>query len=84
MYILIVKWLYVHYEERCMPGMGSGRGMGKGGGQGRNNGGAFGRGGFCVCAECGAKTTHRQGMPCTSVKCPDCGHVMIREELLNR
>lgn len=63
---------------------GSGRGEGRGGGRGRNNGGAFGTGGLCVCANCGEKIPHQQGVKCTSVKCPKCGHVMIREELLNK
>lgn len=63
---------------------GSGRGLGNGGGRGRNNGGAFGTGGFCVCPNCGEKIPHQRGTKCTSVKCPKCGHVMIREELLNK
>lgn len=62
--------------------IGQGRGMGKGGGQGRNKGGAFGPGGFCVCAKCGEKIQHQQGVKCTTLKCPKCGHTMIREELL--
>ena len=63
-------------------GMGSGRGEGLGGGQGRNKGGAYGTGGFCVCAKCGEKVPHQQGVKCTTLKCPKCGHTMIREELL--
>lgn len=68
-------------------GMGMGRGSGSGssgGGQGRNRGGGFGSGGFCVCAKCGAKTPHQQGVKCTTLKCPDCGHTMVREELLDQ
>jgi len=63
---------------------GSGQGLGRGGGQGRNNGGSFGVGGYCVCAKCGAKTSHKQGVKCTNLKCPKCRHVMVREELLNK
>ena len=63
-------------------GTGQGQGQGRGGGRGRNKGGAFGAGGFCVCAKCGTKVPHERGIKCTRVKCPDCGHVMIREELL--
>ena len=63
---------------------GEGRGMGRGGGRGRNMGGAFGPGGYCVCAKCGTKVPHEQGVKCTKVKCPGCGHVMVREELLNK
>jgi ribosomal protein S26 len=64
--------------------LGSGRGMGRGGGRGLNKGGAFGPGGYCVCAKCGEKVPHQQGIKCTTVKCPKCEHTMIREELLNR
>lgn len=63
---------------------GSGRGLGLGGGQGRNKGGAFGPGGYCVCAKCGEKVPHQQGIKCTTIKCPSCGNTMVREELLNK
>lgn len=63
-------------------GLGQGRGLGKGLGKGRNNGGAMGPGGYCVCTKCGEKVTHQQGVKCTTLKCPKCGHTMIREELL--
>ena len=63
---------------------GGGRGQGRGGGRGRNKGGAFGPGGYCVCAKCGEKVTHKQGVKCTEVSCPKCGHAMVREELLNK
>ncbi|MCD6366864.1 MAG: hypothetical protein J7L46_04915 [Bacteroidales bacterium] len=65
-------------------GQGSGRGLGRGGGQGRNNGGSFGPGGFCVCAKCGEKVQHQPGAKCTELKCPKCGHTMVREELLEQ
>ena len=64
-------------------GTGQGKGFGKGGGQGRNSGGGYGVGGYCICAKCGAKVQHEQGVKCTSLKCPECQHAMIREELLN-
>ena len=64
--------------------IGRGRGSGSGGGQGRNKGGAFGPGGFCVCAKCGEKVPHERGIKCTTRKCPKCGHTMIREELLKK
>ena len=64
-------------------GHGSGKGLGRGGGQGRNQGGAFGPNGNCICAKCGEKIPHIQGQKCTEVKCPACGHTMVREELLN-
>ncbi len=62
---------------------GQGSGIRSGGGRGKNKGGAFGKGGYCICAKCGTKVSHQQGVKCTTLKCPDCGHVMIREELLN-
>ncbi len=69
-------------------GMGGGQGGGGmgsfGGGGGRNKGGAFGAGGFCVCAGCGKKVPHERGLKCTKLKCPECGRTMIREELLNK
>jgi predicted RNA-binding Zn-ribbon protein involved in translation (DUF1610 family) len=64
--------------------IGEGKGLGRGGGHGRNKGGGFGPGGFCVCAKCGEKIKHQQGVKCTDVKCPKCGHTMVREELLKR
>ena len=63
---------------------GQGKGQGLGGGKGRNNGGSFGIGGFCICTKCGEKVAHRRGIKCTSLKCPACEHVMIREELLDK
>ncbi len=63
---------------------GEGKGLGRGGGHGRNKGGAFGVGGNCVCAKCGHKQPHQQGVKCTTISCPNCGTRMIREELLNK
>ena len=63
---------------------GSGRGSGQGAGQGMGRGGGgYGGGGNCICMKCHTKVPHKQGMPCTKVKCPNCGHVMVREELVN-
>ena len=63
---------------------GTGQGLGRGVGQGRNKGGGFGTGGFCLCAKCGEKVLHQQSVKCTTIKCPACGHTMVREELLNK
>jgi len=60
-----------------------GRRGGTGNGKGRNKGGAFGPGGYCVCAHCGEKILHQRGVRCTTIKCPECGHIMVREELLH-
>jgi DNA-directed RNA polymerase subunit RPC12/RpoP len=80
------KGLSMGRDQWSGKGAGQGRGQGSGqrGGGGRNKGGAFGPGGYCVCAKCGAKLPHQRGVKCTSLKCPDCGHTMIREELLTK
>ncbi len=57
-------------------------GKGTGMGQGRNKGGSFGTGGICICTKCGKKIPHRRGVKCTTLKCPECGHTMIREEMI--
>jgi predicted RNA-binding Zn-ribbon protein involved in translation (DUF1610 family) len=62
--------------------MGQGKGEGRGGGRGRNKGGAYGTGGYCICAKCGEKVPHERGIKCATLKCPECGHTMIREEML--
>jgi len=64
--------------------IGAGKGLGRGGGRGRNKGGGFGPGSFCVCAKCGEKVRHQRGIKCTDVKCPKCGHTMVREDLLKK
>ncbi|GBD90230.1 hypothetical protein BMS3Abin04_00947 [bacterium BMS3Abin04] len=64
--------------------IGTGRGLGRGSGHGRNSGGNFGTGGYCICAKCGEKIPHQRGVKCTTVKCPNCSHTMVREELLIR
>jgi ribosomal protein S26 len=65
-------------------GSGSGRGTGSGGGRGRNRGGAYGPGGYCLCVKCGTKIEHDRGLKCTEIKCPNCGHTMVREELAKK
>jgi len=47
-------------------------------------GGGFGGGGAGGGMSCGEKVAHKQGVKCTTIKCPSCGHTMIREELLNK
>lgn len=60
-------------------GAGGGRGMGPGGGRGRMGGFGLGTGGNCVCPACGHKQPHQRGIPCNSLKCPQCGQTMTRE-----
>jgi hypothetical protein len=63
-------------------GRGMGRGRGRGGGQGRGRMGdpfAAGPGGNCVCPNCGTKTPHAVGQPCSGQVCPKCGMRMTRE-----
>lgn len=52
-----------------------GRGMGQGG---QRKGMGAGPEGYCVCPECGEKTQHTAGTPCTSMRCPKCGAGMVR------
>ena len=63
-------------------GTNQGKGLGIGEGKGRNKGGSYSVGGYCICAKCGAKMQHEQSVKCTTVKCPNCGHTMVREALL--
>lgn len=64
-------------------GTNPGKGLAQGEGRGRKKGGAYGTGGYCICAKCNTKAPHQQGVKCTTLKCPKCGHTMVREELLN-
>jgi len=61
-------------------GPGTGRGLGRG--QGKISGNRVpgkGPGGYCICPQCGQKTAHRPGVPCTSITCPKCSSPMTRE-----
>ena len=60
-------------------GGGRSRGGGGGGGRGRMGGFGAGVGGNCVCAKCGKVIAHQRGVPCTQIKCPDCGVMMVRQ-----
>ena len=57
---------------------GGGAGMGKGGRGRMGVSMAAGPGGYCVCPNCGEKTAHQQGVPCSSLACPKCGAKMVR------
>ncbi len=74
------KAIKIHGGVYKMPG-GDGRGP-AGAGFGRRGG--FGRGAGmgapanCRCPRCSKVVPHKRGIPCTQMKCPDCGSVMIR------
>ena len=51
---------------------------------GRHSGGGFGPSGSCICIKCETKVPHQRGVKCTELKCPECGHVMARQELLEK
>lgn len=38
-----------------------------------------GPGGYCICKKCGYKTQHERGVPCSSLKCPNCNIPLQRE-----
>ncbi len=74
-------------------GAGPGRGltgseMGQGRGRRRMGGSllrqyyggqvGLGAGGNCVCLSCSKMVPHQRGMPCTQMKCPQCGAAMTR------
>jgi hypothetical protein len=62
------------------PGTGRGAGNRSGKGMGRMSGNrpGAGIGGNCICPSCGKIIVHGRGVPCYSIKCPDCGVKMIR------
>jgi len=59
---------------------------------GRNRPGRYGRGsgigrgqmeaGYpknCICPNCKTKVPHQPGVPCSTLVCPKCGTLMVRE-----
>ena len=65
----------VGIEVKAGKGAGCGAGPGVTGRMGRR---VCGQPGECVCPECGTKTPHGQGIPCTQQKCPQCGTSMMK------
>ncbi len=60
-------------------GGGGGQGQGRGAGRGRMGGPlSSGPSGECVCPQCGHRTAHQRGTPCTAQTCPKCGASMTR------
>ena len=47
-------------------------------GKGRGGGAGLGKGGSCVCPDCGHTMPHGQGLPCNQIQCPKCGTTMTR------
>ncbi|MBN1631697.1 MAG: DUF2958 domain-containing protein [Thermoleophilia bacterium] len=45
---------------------------------------AAGPDGACVCPSCGHREAHDAGEPCTDLACPECGTMMVREEVDGR
>jgi cation diffusion facilitator family transporter len=35
--------------------------------------------GYCICSKCGYKVSHQRGIPCLSLKCPNCNIDLKRE-----
>jgi len=35
--------------------------------------------GYCTCSKCGYKEKHKRGVPCSTIKCPNCGEFLTRE-----
>jgi hypothetical protein len=35
--------------------------------------------GECVCPECGYTVPHQRGVPCSSLKCPNCNVSLVRK-----
>jgi hypothetical protein len=63
--------------SRTGRGMGP-RGVDRGQGSGRGGGYRAGKGGDCICPNCGERVPHQLGMPCFEQKCPKCGAAMTR------
>ncbi len=40
---------------------------------------ALGPGGYCFCPQCGFKIPHQTGVPCSSLKCPQCHINLVRQ-----
>jgi len=53
------------------------KGMGKGGGKASVQG--LGAIGICTFPKCGFEKSHRRGVPCMEVRCPNCGSVLLQK-----
>ncbi len=78
---------YFHHDDGHHHGgghHGDGRHHGEGVHHKNRTGGGFGPNGLCVCLKCGYSMKHQRGIKCTTLKCPDCGHVLARKELVDQ
>ncbi|HNT36724.1 MAG TPA: dinitrogenase iron-molybdenum cofactor biosynthesis protein, partial [bacterium] len=79
-------------DTYAMPGCGcqrGGRGWGSGGWRGGNARGAVGAESGtaflqdngqqeCICPACGYRAPHQRGVPCSRLRCPQCGAALRR------
>lgn len=70
-------------EGVILPGQAGAAAAWAPGGQGRMGGFGLGPGGYVVCLNCGFKMLHQRGTA-YDTRCPKCGSIMIREEILNQ
>jgi len=40
---------------------------------------ALGPGGYCVCKKCNYRIEHERGIPCSTLRCPNCNSPLMRE-----
>ncbi len=38
---------------------------------------------YCSCPDCGFKISHKRGVPCRDVVCPQCGQSLVRDDFIN-
>lgn len=90
---VLQAWLAkeLNQDRYAMPGCcGRGRRQGaRRGGQGRGRGCGEPRTGAgpleksaaqCICPACGHREAHVRGVPCTTMRCTECGNSLIREK----
>jgi hypothetical protein len=61
-----------------MPRRCGGGGFGRCGGRGLGGGYGMSLSGECLCPNCGHREPHQRGVPCYTIKCPQCGTLMTR------
>lgn len=65
-------------EDITGPG-GQGAETDRGIGKQKDGGLGLDLGAHCVCPNCGQRSPHKFGIPCSEQHCPNCGSAMIRE-----